>query len=487
MNGRWRWVLAAVVALCCAGLPALTLSSAAARARPVAAHVAGCGGSSSSTGSFGTSGRILSQLDVPLCATGLLTVTFAGDPAAGCAAEGLCDYSGTETFDPDGDGDLSLVTTAHRGRRSTSGSLFLGGNSSPVTSAVQRTVSSGTTSETTACSDDVGGGEGFGEFFTLNATGGRMTIDLAHAQQSLVGSRCAGPIGVDIASAMPSRTVELRTMERGETAIDLTGGGTFAAHGLSGTVTSTIVLRLGRPRRERETPVDAPPGHATHARLERSATADYRIARLTGTAVATVQGSATPAVCGPFDACGLSGTIAVLPGTSARGSASLFALDRGATRGELLAQLRGAGPPSTKLIGGGVALIRGQVQADLTQGGTCSDSVALDQFSIQLARLGRRFRVSLAPSDSQAADPLRTRCPGPDLGSHMLAGETVPASVLRRPSFTVALRGLAFSDGPYRVTTRSSLTLTLRRTATRVRTIRVVTVQRGSSAVSRAG
>jgi acetoacetate decarboxylase len=36
--------------------------------------------------------------------------------------------------------------------------------------------------------------------------------------------------------------------------------------------------------------------------------------------------------------------------------------------------------------------------------------------------------------------------------------------VLRHRSFTVTLHGNAFGDGPYRVTTRSTLNLTLRRT-----------------------
>ncbi|HTU30354.1 MAG TPA: hypothetical protein VMF07_13305, partial [Solirubrobacteraceae bacterium] len=86
----------------------------------------------------------------------------------------------------------------------------------------------------------------------------------------------------------------------------------------------------------------------------------------------------------------------------------------------------------------------------------------------------------LAPSDSQAADPLRTRCPGPDLGSHVFVAARVPASVLRRRAFTANLRGRAFSDGPYRVSTRSTLAVTLRRGATHVRVTRVVTVGHGT-------
>jgi hypothetical protein len=75
-----------------------------------------------------------------------------------------------------------------------------------------------------------------------------------------------------------------------------------------------------------------------------------------------------------------------------------------------------------------------------------------------------RLEVSLSPGLSQAADPLRTRCPGPDLGQRQLTSASLPLSVLRHRSFTVTLHGNAFGDGPYRVTTRSTLNLTLRRT-----------------------
>ncbi|MGH2910477.1 MAG: hypothetical protein ACRDK8_14440 [Solirubrobacteraceae bacterium] len=487
VNGGWRWGRASPVLLCCAALLALTVLSGGARARPVTAHAARCGSSNSS--SFGLIGRgdhLVSEVDMPVCVTGRLTVTFAGDPATGCATEGLCGYSGTETFSPGSGnvGDLNVITTARHGHRSTSATLFVGGPGSPLTSAVQRTVSTPTGTRTTACSDNVGGLTNLGgELFTLGVRGGRATIDLAHGQQPLLGSRCAGPLDVDLASAMPSRTVALGTLQRGETTIDLMGHGPFAAHGLTGTVSSTLVLTLGRPQHERQTP--AVPKGPTQVRVAHSATVGYRITRLSGSAVSTVQSSAMPAVCGPFDACGLGGTITVIPGALARGSVFLSTAGLGsrAPDRELRAQLRGAGPASTRLLGAGQAGVRGTVQAALTQGGgACSDSVALHQFTLRLARVGHWLTVSLAPSVSQAADPLRTRCPGPDLGTQRFAAASVPAAVLGRPAFTVRLSGRAFSAGPYRVTTRSTLALTLRRGATHVRVIRIILVKERGTA-----
>jgi hypothetical protein len=473
VNGRWqRWVLAA---LCCAGVLGLGVGSAGAGARSVTAHAAACGGGGSgSFYAYGGGTRIVSELDVPVCVTGGLTVTFAGDPAAGCATVGLCDYSGTETFAPGtGDvGEINLLTTETDGHRSTNASVSIGGPDSPQTSAVQRTVSSGTTNQTTSCSDNTNSGRGFGgAAFALPIAHGKATIDFDHAQPALLGSRCAGPLDVDLAAVLPSRTVALRTLEHGETTIELTGGGHFAAHGLSGTVSSTIVLTLGRPQPEKQGV--APPGTA-RTRVTRFATAKYQVTALTGDAVAMVQSSATPAACGPFDACGLGGSITVLPGAAAHGSAFFSAESSHDTASQLRAKLRGAGGRRSRLSGAGLASVTGSVRADLTQeGATCTDGVALRQFSIRIVRAGHRIAVSLAPARSQASDPLRTRCPGPDLGSHRFASGDLPAGVLRRPAFSVTLHGLAFHDGPYRVSTHSTLRLTLRRGATHVHVIRL--------------
>jgi hypothetical protein len=487
-SGRGRWGLLVVVALTCGGLPAVRSGSASARA--AAAPAAACSGNSSSFALIGRGSRLVSEFDVPVCVTGQLTVTFAGDPAAGCATDGLCGYSGTETFAPTAEniGSLDITTTERLGRRSTSATLYIGGPGSSVTSAVQRTFDGGTA----ACSDTTASLQNLaGVFFTLPVSAGRAAIDLAHASTPLLGSRCAGPLDSDVASGLPTRAVAIRALERGETTIDLGGGGQFAAHGLSGTVASTLVLTLGRAQRERQTS-SVPPG-ARHARTFRSASVQYRIARLTGDAVVSVMSATTPAACGPFDACGLGGTLTVSPGTSAGGSTLLTAENTKLSVGALRAELRGAGPPAARLIGYGSADVHGTVQADLTQSGnTCSDSVAVRRFTVRLARRGHWLGVSLAPLESQAADPLRTRCPGPDLGSGILAATRLPATVLGRPAFTAILHGVPFTDGPYRATTDSTFALTLRRGSTHVHVIRIITVASAHSAddgrrITRAG
>ena len=403
--------------------------------------------------------KLLSETDLALCATGRLTVTFAGNPATGCAARGLCGYSGTETWQPQGVGDLSISTLEQRGRRHTTATMFFGGFQTPVLSAVQRAQATGTT---TACSDQ---SQLPGVFYSLPVSGDRVTVGLAHPQTHLLGTRCAGPLDADIDGALRVRTIGLQQIRRGRDTIDLSSSGRFASHGLAGTVRSTIVLVLGRPHRaSRSGGSQPPPG----AKASRAVTVGFRVTRVGGSAIAAVRSSPVPAVCGPYDACGLHGVIDVAPGTFSGGSAALEAsapLHR--PKRDLLAALgltTHGDPSGIGVLGGGSASVHGGVTADLMQQGTCRDQVALRALELQLRKRADRFQVSLGPALSQAADPLRTRCPGPDLGSHALTSASIPLSTLRQPMFTIKLHGGSFSNGPYRVTTRSTLSITLRRT-----------------------
>jgi hypothetical protein len=173
------------------------------------------------------------------------------------------------------------------------------------------------------------------------------------------------------------------------------------------------------------------------------------------------------AVCGPLDACGLRGTIDVIPGSTSSGAADLIATaSLGRPKRDLLAALgvtRRGDPSGVGVEGSGDASGHGEVTADLTQqGGGCRDQVELRQVELELRKHANRLELSLSPGGSEA-NPLRTRCPGPTLGSDHLASASLPLSVLRHPTFTVKLHGDSFSNGPYRVTTRSTLTVTLQR------------------------
>ena len=462
-GSRRRWAPALIVALSCLGLLSLTAFSprAGARRAPVSRVVASScsnGGGTSGIFLYGGDEKLVSETDLPVCVTGHLTVTFAGDPASGCSSNGLCGYSGTETWTPENFGDMTISTFKRHGRRYRAATLLLGGPGSPVRSAVQHVQATGAT---TACSDSSQGGDGF---FSVPVRGARVTVGLDHSDTPLLGTRCAGPLAADMAAALPSRTVNVNAILRGGVTIDLTGGGTFAAHGLAGTVRSTLVLVVGRPHRSSGARPGSPPPGLTRSRL---INVTYRITHVGGGATASVSSSALTAVCGPFDACGLQGTIDVMPGSASGGSVFLTAVAPiSRPKRDLLAALGAAGagnPSGIRLLGGGQASTHGTVTADLTQAGACRDQVELAHTQIQLHRRADRLEISVSPGTSQAADPLRTRCPGPELGSRQLTSGSVPLSALRHRSFTVALRGGSFSDGPYRVTTQSTLSLTLRR------------------------
>jgi hypothetical protein len=467
---RWPWAL--VVALSCVGLLSLAAFSPWAQAtRPHGSRVLTSSCSSSSGSSaflYGSGGRLVSQTDMSVCATGRLTVTFAGDPATGCAAHGLCGYAGTETWQPQNGGDLALATFEQHGQRSTIATMILGFPGNSVLSAVQHAQATGTT---TACSDQSQDGVGF---FSLPVSGARVSIGLRGAEEPLLGTRCAGPLDADVAGALPSRTVGLNRLRRGDATIDLTASGRFAAHGLAGTVRSTIVLVLGRPHRSSGSAGSSLPPGITRNRL---AEVTYRVTRLGGSAVAAVRSSAVAAGCGPFDACGLAGEITVAPGTISGGSVSLIAtaaLRR--PKRDLLAALgvaNGGNPSGISVQGGGdVPLHSGEVIADLTQGGSaCREQTRLRQAGIQLRQRAGRLQISVSPAVSQADDPLRTRCPGPHLSSHQLTSTSLPLSALRQPTFTIALHGGSFSDGPYRVRTHTTLTLTLHRAGIRTQIV----------------
>lgn len=209
----------------------------------------------------------------------------------------------------------------------------------------------------------------------------------------------------------------------------------------------------------------------------RQITVIYRVQRLRGSAVADVRTLSDPGECGPFDACGLNGVITITPGSVRGGSFTLFAAASAARRErDLLAAVglsANGNPAGIGVFGGGGAAVRGTITADLNQGVACRDQARLAAVAAQLRSRAAGLLVSLSPQSSRAVDPLRTRCPGPNLGQHAFTSSTLRRGALRGRLLTVALHGNSFGDGPYRVRTRSTLILTLRRVRVRVLTYRV--------------
>jgi hypothetical protein len=260
-------------------------------------------------------------------------------------------------------------------------------------------------------------------------------MGLGHAEQPVFGTRCAGPFAADLAGALPQRTIGLARLRRGHLTVDLSGSMPFAAGGFAGTVDSTVTLALRRPRTQPQH-VTPPPG-STPIRIT---TVRYRITQSSGQATTTVRASSALAGCSPLDACGLQGTISVVPGAGSGTSAFLTATSRTRrSERDLLTALgidSGGDTSGISVGGAGEVGKGGSVTATLTQDGEqCTDHVALNQTGIQLRKRRGRLVISVSPARSQAADPLRTRCPGPALGHHPLTSESLPLSVLRHRRF----------------------------------------------------
>ena len=435
-----------------------------------------CGGSTSTLFAFGVGGTVLRNTSVSVCGTGRVDVSFAGHVSPRCPG-GPCEYAGTQVWQPQGGGDLEITAVRIRGRRRLLTTLSIGA-AGIAQSAVQRSEPNG---HTTACSDSSNGeGNGFfasgpDAFLSPAVHGGRLVLNLARNPPALFGTRCAGPLAVDLGAALPTASISLRRISRGGGVIDLRGNHAFAAHGFSGVVRSTLVLHLGRAK------ISHPPTRSRssipHGRRFTDLSVTYRVERLRGGAVAAVRTLSDPGECGPFDACGLSGTITMAPGVAHGGSVS-FSASAFATRPrrDLLAAvgLSAHGNPAGIGVGGaGEQSLHGTLTADLRQDGECRDQTRLSAATVQLQGHDGRLLVSLSPVSTQAPDPLRTRCPGPELGQHALALATLPRRALHGRVVTVALHGNAFGDGPYRVRTRSTLILTLRRVRVRTQTFQV--------------
>jgi hypothetical protein len=429
---------------------------------PVAGAASGCSnGGESQLYAYGGGATLLSDTSIPVCeAGGRVEVSFTGGP-------GAARYAGTESWQPQGQGNLDVLTYRMHGHIVREASLAIGGFGTPVQSAVERSAATGST----ACSDSSGAlSPGF---FTPRVRGQRITLSLMSGS-ALFPTRCAGPLDVDLGTALPAPTLSLGRVVRGRMRIDLRGARRFSAHGFSGVARSTVVLRLGRARTMH--PLQRSPASKSGQRM-RLVTVTYRVQRLTGSAVSEISASADAAQCGPLDACGLSGTIGFTPGAARGGSVYLTASApaRRPPRDSLAAVGLGAGgnPGGIAVGGGGDARVRGAVVADLAQGEVCRDLTRVSDTQLALDVHAGRLRVSLSPAQSQAADPLRTRCPGPELGQHVLTSTTLPRNALRRRTLTVSLHGNSFTDGPYRVTARSALVLTLRRLRVRTQIFRL--------------
>jgi hypothetical protein len=137
---------------------------------------------------------------------------------------------------------------------------------------------------------------------------------------------------------------------------------------------------------------------------------------------------------------------------------------------DLLAALglsRRGNPRGVDVLGIGLWPDAGTVTGTARQPGTsCRDRVRLVSGAIAF-RIGSKKRIEAAYAPlSEALDPLRTRCPGPVLGSRLAAAtDFLSARTLGHRRLALALtRSTAFVDHGYRVRVKPEISLILLRT-----------------------
>jgi hypothetical protein len=425
--------------------------------------------------SFFGGSQPLTAVESSVKATGTVSVDFHGDEASGCAAAHLCDVSGTVTWDPGRRGDLFAFSYRSKGQRFEDGFLALGGElgfgGTAVTSArVRRAGSDGTSqplcADVSPSIETSSGGPRRGSSLKLRLFGA----------DEVLRTRCAGPLTSDVASLMPARVISEGALRRGSARVDFSADGQFAGHGLAGTLHSDVVLRLAKAANALDSP-QGPPPKGSRTRRVRFVQVSYRVERVSGQVVTSVQGLTDPDLCGPLDSCGLLGSITTRPSASS-GYGYLTAFGSAKhSKHEMLRSLgvvAGAPPPGVETFGGfSWTRDSGSVTSDLSREGApaCADSVPLvGGGTVGIVFSGTHATAGYLGSGlSAAGDPLRTRCPGPsgdDAGGDngLATGRLAPRTFAARRVTLRLSRGGSFEGDGYRGSTSADLTVVARRT-----------------------
>lgn len=408
---------------------------------------------------------------VPLRVAGRVEVDFRGDPARGCVALGVCDVTGRHAWEPGPSGDLTLAETRlARGPTFAVAFLFLApsvGSGGP--GFTTRTVRGGATCEEAGVEPD-----GASDV----ARGGarlRLTLPDRYGWDPL-STRCGGPVLADVARLLPSLVGTPAALRRGRRTVDLTAERPFRAPGFSGTVRSSLVLRLGASRR-----VPSSPGAPVRTQRMRRLSVDYRVERVSGGVTVAFAGVPDPRGCGPLDACGVSGTVRLdLAATTGQG---LLAAEAPATvpwrrLRAVLGLAPGARPPGVSATGTVVWRRGTRTTEELTRagGGFCRSSLSAGGAGLDL-RVAGGYVVARLARGEVPRDLLRTRCPGPsaqDAPEARLAAGSVPVRAFARPRVVLRLRsGRRFRAGHYDGRSAPDVVVVLRRGAVREDTYEV--------------
>jgi hypothetical protein len=430
--------------------------------------------------------RPVRQVNSDIAIEGTVTVDFHGDTASGCAAAHLCDVRGSLRWDPSGGGSVAAIGYRRHGHRFEEGFLSFGfsDNSQGHFGTSARVRREGVPGS--LCADAAN--EQFAEAQSAARRGTAIELRLLDlpsrtaASGTALQTRCAGPTTGDLAELLPAHRVTERTLIRGHRTLDFSADREFAAHGLAGTLHSTVTVRvLGGHTIDNQTiPRGFPP---TRKRRVRDVEVAYRVESVSGSVVTAVRGRGDPDLCTPLDACGISGSVSIAPSASsgtAFASATAPARISGRKLRRALGLARGAPPRGVRRYGQAFwARDLGSVTADLTRLGApaCSDSVPIQGGgTLFLSYAANRVHVTYAGgSVFEGPDLLRTHCPGPSAGdvsgSGALASGSIPLRAFRQRRVTFHLtRGRGFRSSAYSGRGSADVRIVLRRTRVHERT-----------------
>lgn len=428
-------------------LTALVLGIVLASAASAAAQSTGAGNSQVVAISGG--GHLVAERDYGLTVSGEVRIVFRRDPGAGCVAHGVCEYSGTAVWKPGSSASATFLVIRQGRTLSSSGFTNFNGDTTGIEGEiVDRAVPGAAAAE---CAD----ASAPDDPLSISGHGTSLTL----APDVTVAGRCAGPLAADLLRVVPRVTLAAHTLTRSRITLDLSGTRNFAAHGLSGTLSSTIIVT---GRKLRSNTQGSIPSRRTH-RI-RIVSQSLAVVHGSGSMTAVIAGVADLRVCSLLDSCGARGEITwkITPSftTGQMWAAGPARLPLKAFR-VALGLAPGPRDPRIFAVGGVDLTDHEPLHESLTQAGAvCTDSVPVGGSSAFLAVARGALHVSYG-ADTDG----RTRCPGPRIDPSRdpeLAG-TIALSRARR-QFSVHLGGArSMTDDGYTAHQSGSLTLTLRR------------------------
>ena len=381
-------------------------------------------------GGSAAAARTQSPTSFNLTLSGSLAISWQGDPALGCAAEGLCGVHGElilRSYGPTGlgsSGPLSVLSV------NVSGTVRVRDDAqSPPGECVEPMGNS-----------EIAPGPG------VQLTHGRTWTAVLNPPPS--SGRCAGPLATDL-----SRLALPLTVHGGRyPTFDMRGTRTFAAGPFSATAVSTMVLRTapagGGSGGSSGTSFATRPG-APHRVLSEYVTLRYRVSFLPSTLEANFAGATDP-ICQTVDSCGTTGSVGL---SLTRGPATFTLTVSRRVRARVSARRALQDLRAGRLTVDYPAQVSapGRVAESLTRSGgsTCSETLPVSRLDAWFGPVNapptrHTLPISLQYSNGLNLDVLRTHCLGPadaDMigGTSALAATSLTSSQLLAQTNDVAL------------------------------------------------